>query len=304
MINIRDTHQNCIEQQLLEWNISNNFNNMTSDQVENINREKYKNDLTKTLNEILDKDEIKELFMPWIESLNVKSKLSSVEKDNLLLRAMEESNIFEKNKENIVYAMVNIVEKFNSIDMNNWNEEDYTHIYDNFKIAIHKYFDKTISLYTDVVPENYNKLQQGKSPERGISRNAYHTRQIPNIDNVDGLVDKLNYDLIDDNNFIDDLVSWKKTNYDINWGSGNGEKIDLERQINIKMLDLQKDLKIISAYISVADGDDDTQKFKELFDKYREFYDNLKKLKKEIINKKTESVQAKTNESLRDVIAS
>lgn len=255
---------------LLEGNIYDNFVHMSPEDVKVIDRKVYKEKMDSKLDEILEKDEIKTLFMWWIEWFQKHMKPNEINK--IMEDAAEKSNLFWKEKDLIHRNIYKVAHRFR----NKWLEIGQKGInYDNLKKSIKEFFAYFANIYAEILPNQYKNEEY----------NVGDTQFIPK-----GTEDKIGF-LIDGTQKLEESIQrW------IMWWTMSQSRLKF-------IIDnvLLQEIKKISSYISVAEWEE-KEKLEQIFEKNVKFYEETKKYLHEMTEKEMNVSTDKTGSSLLNTI--
>lgn len=263
-------------EELLEGNFYENYINMSTEEIKNIDWDMYKKKMEKKIDEILTKEETKNLFK---KTLQLASNKNSVYTDNniytTIVDALQKMNIFWDTKGDIenTYRLWNQI--ISAIDSFSWDREE--HIYEITQETIKKALIKEINVCTKdgMIAQKYNKLKNGKSVfDDNINKEVHNIDELIWIYNKLLKMDEWIYNIDTSTNQIYPKASYQN---------------------------IYRTIKILSVYISVAD-EEDKKEFEKILDKNRELYEKIENNNKKIIEKQKNTITGETNSWLWWVI--
>jgi len=249
--NINNLEQDELIDKLLDGNLYENFVNMNPGQIKKIEWKAYQEKCNNKLDEILDKEETKSIFMPRIQAL-IDHQLNNYQIAEIMKNCAIQSGIFWKDPTSTI---VSIAREFRKIWINKGHE---SMTYDNLKKCIKKRFGDQFEQFVDWYPEQYIREDFAYK---------WWFMTIPK-----GTKDK-NWYLLD---------VFKKFKVSVEQDVLQNQEI----HGNIKwiMHHILLNLKVISSYISVAEEDDKVV-LMQLFEERNKLYESVKKSWKEKIEK-------------------
>ncbi len=249
---------------LLDGNIFQNFINITPEELRDIDWKIYENELSKKLDEILDKEETKQILMPRIEWLtNTTPPIKNhVEVWEIMDAALRKMNIFWENERTIASYIGRVGEAFRR----KWNipkpDRRNQINYDNLKAAIKETLMPIASFPAEVLPKEYSKLKEGNP----IVARIVNGQEVKDIDTYIKLYMEEAHNT--ETFIVEHIISPQ----------------EIHSNVQSFLNTCWNDLEILSSYISVAEGAE-KEKRKEIFEKYANIYKIIKKDREEKIRR-------------------
>ncbi len=137
--------------------------------IENIDTKaltsKNKEEAKNKLNDILSSDEMKGIFMPWINSL-LNEDLTSTYRVKIMRNSAKNSNLFWEDDWKMIGAINNVAGRFKKKRLKEWGKSWKT--YDNLKDSITEYFIRILDHSTSIIKQK-NEITEN------INKNLWNT---------------------------------------------------------------------------------------------------------------------------------